>query len=847
MFSRRQKQALRYIAAFQLAAALAISAPPAPSHPLDFRVQPTAEALHTQKIIDGVSAFAPFFFANVINTAAQSYQVSKALRLRAGASATLDRTFAGVGSRTTITLNLSIKRGVMGNDTVFFSAGATSGSDTGFFAIGFNSSDKIRIMGGLGNFLITTRVFRDPNAVYNLTLSIDTNHATANNRIRLYVDDIEETAFDSRSNPTLAMQLGFGQAALHRFGFQSATVGFSLYADLLLSNVRYIDGQQLTPSAFVARDVNNVPMPIAYTGTYGTNGFELLFADNSAATAAAIGKDTSGNSNNFTPSGVSVTAGVTNDSFVDTPTNYGTDTGLGGEVRGNYCVLNPLTSRHVSVYSEANLKFACAGSPPELAVGSIAIPKTGKWFAECVKSDTNPSWIVGIAGPNTSGDNYLAHTDGIAYWAGGSISKDGTLNVQTGLATATTNDIIGILVDAGAQTVQFYKLVTGAWSAVGTAVSYSGKSDVWFACGNYVTTTFQWNFGQRPFAATAPGGSKALCTQNLPDPAIPKPSQYFDVVSWAGNATNPRSFTSLGFQPDLTWLKGRNQVQGHILQDVERGFTLGKDLSTDSTGIEGGASSSLYGGVTGVLSNGFTVNAGSTSAAYSNASGTNYIAWLWKRGALPGLDIVSFTGTGAALNVPHILGVVPELIIYKNKSGAGANWTTGARWLNNSSSAWGYYLSLNASTAEASSSSPWNSTAPTSSVFTVGANATAAVNFIGYVFASVLGFSKCGMYIGNASANGAFVDCGFRPRFILMKSMTGAEQWNIYDTTRDPINVASNLIVPSTNAVEAATAAFDIVSNGFKVRASTSPWNTTGGRYLFMAFADVPFKYARAR
>ena len=117
-------------------------------------------------------------------------------------------------------------------------------------------------------------------------------------------------------------------------------------------------------------------------GAYGTNGFHLDFADNSAATAATLGKDSSGNGNNWTPNSFSVTAGVTNDSLIDTPTNYGTDTGIGGEVRGNYCTLNPLDKdRNHGTLSNGALDYECVYSDNYAPIrGTMAIPRRQGWL-----------------------------------------------------------------------------------------------------------------------------------------------------------------------------------------------------------------------------------------------------------------------------------------------------------------------------------------------------------------------------------------------------------------------------------------------------------------------------------
>ncbi len=362
------------------------------------------------------------------------------------------------------------------------------------------------------------------------------------------------------------------------------------------------------------------------------------------------------------------------------------------------------------------------------------------------------------------------------------------------------------------------------------------------------------------FAYTAPSGFKALCTQNLPTPTIGATSttqanQYFDVELWTGNDT-VRTIT-FGMQPDFIWTKARNAAAGHRISDSVRGASGGimLNLSSNSTAAENTDTA-----VTGIVSTGITL----TSGNHPNNTGTTYVGWGWKgNGAgssntagtitstvsantTSGFSIVTYTGNGTSgATVGHGLGVVPNMIIVKNR-GAVTDWLI-------------YHTSLGATksiafdtAAAITSSTRWNDTAPSSTLITLGTSSgvNGSTNtYVAYAFAPVAGYSAFGSYVGNGSADGPFVYTGFRPMFILFKqSSASGNDWYIYDAVRSTYNVATNRLFPNSSAAEATNFnTLDILSNGWKVRDSNSAWNASGATYIYMAFAESPFKYALAR
>lgn len=348
-----------------------------------------------------------------------------------------------------------------------------------------------------------------------------------------------------------------------------------------------------------------------------------------------------------------------------------------------------------------------------------------------------------------------------------------------------------------------------------------------------------YNFGQRAFSNTPTSGYKTLCTANLPTPSIKDPGKQMDVLLYTGNGA-ARSITGLDFQPDFVWIKGRSGSTDHTLYDSVRGVQ--KRLETNNTDAE----VTSDGGLTAFSSDGFSLS----TLAQVNTNSATYVAWCWKAGGAAvantdgtitsqvsanptaGFSIVKTTTTGSGVfTIGHGLGSTPSMIIWKS---LGVN-------------DWGVYHSapgasktalLNSTMAFATSSA-WNNTAPTATVFSVsgwGANDYAA-----YCWAEVPGFSKFGSYTGNGNADGPFVYCGFRPRWLLVKRTDVADDWKLSDALRSPYNgVVLNLGPNSSAAEDTMSGPIDYTAEGFKLRMTNAPWNANGGTYIFAAFAEYP-------
>jgi hypothetical protein len=762
-----------------------------------------------------------------------SYRVERSLRFNSADAAYLNRTPASAGNRKTWTWSGWVKRSGLGtNQGIFTTNGSTNAT---LFSMRFSSSDTLIIANFALQYLITTQLFRDTSSWFHLVVAFNTTLATSSDRIKVYINGSQVTAFSTTNYPALNDDTGVTDTRAHQIGSEWNVTDFlSSY----LSEIHLIDGQALTPSSFGETDaITGRWKAKAYSGTYGTNGFYLKFADNSGTTSTTLGKDSSPNGNNWTPNNFSVTAGAGNDSLVDSPTNYGSDTGLGGEARGNYPVFNSISKNSSVTISDGGLRAAFTNNRFQSV--TIPIPSTGKWYAEFTPLNGSSTYSIGLGDISQNADSaysLLSSSPAISYINNGNKNINGS--VTSGGATYTTNDIIGVAVNADLNSVSFYKNNSIQFTVSGSSFStYSGR---WVFGGeaSAFSEVLVFNGGQRPFAYTAPTGFKALCTTNLTTPTIKKPSTAMDVVAYTGTGAS-NSISSLGFSPDLVWIKNRGGATSHAIYDTTRGTQ--SQLSSDTTGDQVTSSS----GLTAFGSNGFTIS----TSTLVNTTGTQYVAWAWDESTQAGLDVVSYTGNGANRTINHTLGVAPKMVIVKASTTAGADqgWPVWHTSIANTT-----YLQLNSTSSTAAGTDYWNSSSPTSSAFPVGTNAavnTSADTYIAYLFAEVEGFSKFGSYTGNSSADGPFVWCGFSPRFVLTKNSSSGGpgyDWVIWDAARNPSNQTAKVVFPDlANAEEETTTIIDILSSGFKLRNSGA--TTNAGTMIFAAFAESPFKYARAR
>jgi hypothetical protein len=511
----------------------------------------------------------------------------------------------------------------------------------------------------------------------------------------------------------------------------------------------------------------------------------------------------------------------------------------GGEVRGNYATLNPLDFSCPGTISNGNLQYVQSTLNPRGGRSTIAV-SSGKWYWEVTNNGgNNCPGIIRDIGALTS--SYIgSNADGWGYFIDGQKYNSGT-GTNYG-ASYTTNDVIGIALNMDAGTLVFYK------NGVSQGTAFSGLSGTMspaFSSSNGSAVSFTVNFGQRPWAYDAPFGFLPLCTTLLPQPIVQKSNQYVDTSIYTGTGAT-QLVTNGGFQPDFLWIKTRSTSASNTSHQTFNSVAgHGKVLYTDLTNAEFDSGANWYT----PTSNGISL----TSSTQLNFTGTTYVAWSWKESVIAGFDIVGYVGNNSSgQTIPHSLGVAPKLVIVKNR-------TTASDWpVYHSSLPANNIVFLGLPQAQAAISAlAWGGVSAVSNTtftVTIGSVDIRNVNklndnYVAYCFSEVEGFSKIGSYSGNNSVDGGFVWCGFRPRWVMVKRADGSENWTIIDTVRNPFNAASNGLFPSGNFNEQANMTIDVLSNGFKLRSNaTVNGNASGtGNYIFAAFAEQPFKYARAR
>ena len=790
--------------------------------------------------------------------------ISKSLRFNSADTAYLNRTPASASNRRTWTWSGWIKRS-SAKYSLLFAAGNTndiwntsSTTQIGWLA----NTDSISVYDNGTYFRTTTQVFRDFSAWGHLVVAVDTTQATAANRVKMYWNGVEITAFATSNNPTQNADTFVNAAHNHVIGGQQTNVANSYY-DGYVTEVNFIDGQALTPSSFgMTNPQTGQWIPIKYSGTYGTNGFYLNFKD--ATSTTTLGYDYSGNANNWTTNNFSVTAGSGNDSLTDVPTPwvaYNTTGDVGGVVRGNYCTWNPLSKNSNITTSNGNLEAVNSSAAWYNAKATIG-NSSGKWYWECVlTSGIYAHFGIATGAADVSGYQI---TGVWSYGNDGSKVVNGTITAGWG-ATFTTNDVIGVAFDADAGTLTVYKNnVSQGTLATGLT------SGPYFPFASIYQSTATINFGQRPFAYTPPAGFLSLCSTNLPTPTIGfgltnQGDDYFNAVLYTGDGTSSRAITGVGFQPDFVWFKSRSNAVSHRLFDVLRNNS--DTLITNSNNAE---STGWTNDFQGYNSDGFTVGTG--TGLNLNTSAYTMVAWNWKANGAgstntagsitstvsanttSGFSIATFTqlsGSPYVGTVGHGLGVAPSMVIIKDRSMANG-------WLvYHASLGATKYLVLNSTAAAATGSNAFNDTAPTSTVFTTAAGSTywgnAGATAVAYCFAAVAGYSAFGSFTGNGSADGPFVFLGFRPAFVMAKLSSATGDWNMVDDTRQVYNDASGNPVLRANLssaeedVDTMQGQMDLLSNGFKLRSNNSSLNLNGGTIIYAAFAESPFKFANAR
>jgi len=483
-------------------------------------------------------------------------------------------------------------------------------------------------------------------------------------------------------------------------------------------------------------------------------------------------------------------------------------------------------------------------------MATFKIPETGKWYFECVATTAGGAQLgISKVTYQPSAGSWVSTTISLIFANGQAGTGSGSAYIGSAISNGNT---VGVAIDSDNGKIYFAK--NNTWGNSGNPLTGSNPAAAFTATDGWQPIVYgpngavqTFNFGQKDFAYTPPSGFLTLSTKNLPDPAIPLPEEQFNPVVWTGNDANNRTIP-VGFAPDLTWFKQRTGTNSLALFDTVRGNSNPNGLSSNSNSQE----FDWTGIFKGHTSNGFTVDAGTAS----NASSNTYVSWNWKANGsgstdtsgdidavvsanqAAGFSIITWTGDGGGhTTVPHGLGVAPEIIFEKYRNAAG-NWYT---WLTVIDGTNDFLrLDLNSAAGDAGASGT-----PTSQFFSNWGSPSGRTN-VAYAFVSKPSFSKIGTYTGNGNAAGPFVNLGFKPAWVMAKRTDATAYWTIFDNARSPFNEVNKELYANVNNAESTSYKLDFLSNGFKFRNAGNDVNTSGGVYLYLAFAESPFKTSNA-
>ena len=771
--------------------------------------------------------------------------IERSLRFNNDDSAYLNRTPGSESTRRAVTLSVWIKRCNFGEQMIL-DAYINDSNRTRFMIDAGNRMQFFTRYSGNDHNLITNARQRDVSGWYHFVYAINTNESTASNRVKCYINGEQQT-FTGSQYPDQE-DLMFGAICSHTIGTGQDSGGNETYYDGYMAEMHCIDGTQLDPTYFGYTDSQTgLWRPKKYTyGNYGTNGFYLNFKDNSST--SALGKDTSGNGNDFTTNNFSVSAGAGNDSVEDTPTN-------------NWCTLNPLAMIATGnvTPSNGNLDASFGTVSGGGGIASTFAVSSGKWYWEIkiTGGSSNKRIDIGVVDdtfePYSGTVRYAPGLDSKSYAYVNSGTKYNNNTDTSYGASYNTNDVIGIALDLDNGTITFYKNNTSQGQAFsGLTGGFSPAVGDGSSAG---THSISANFGQQGFTYTPPTDFKALNLANLPHnvPSIIRPQKHFDTILYTGNGSS-QTIGGLEFAPDWVWIKIRSQSYDHAVFDTIRGAT--KDLETNQTSVEQTRQM-----LTAFTSNGFSVG----NDTQANKSGDTFVAWCWKAGGTAvtnndgsiasqvsvneeaGFSIISYTGNNTNnATVGHGLGKTPALLITKSRDNViNPAWHTSHVSLPTN-----YDIALDASDAAWNPSTNGWHELTNSSVFTLKKGSSDGNNtnrngdrYIAYCWAEIPGYSKFGSYTGNGSTDGQYVHLGFRPAWVVVKRYDGSGQgWNIFDNKRNTFNLVDEFLIANSSNAEATGSALnlDFLSNGFKFRGTDGGSNTSGSDYIYMAFAEQP-------
>lgn len=751
----------------------------------------------------------------------------------------LSKTFGTSETDQKLSLSLWFKRSNLGDEQRLFSAGADTSNIT---SLGFNSSDQLRFVNATGGDInidyVSAQRVRDCSGWYHVFVRFDTTEVVQADKVKIYINGVQITDW-STDNPAESETSFIFHNVPHYVG---QNVDGTKHANGYISDFYALNAVVAEVTDF-GEFKNGIWVAKDYTGSYGTHGFKLDFSDDTH-----FGDDTSGNANDFTDNNMGADHQV-----IDTPEN-------------NHCIMDVNAGNVAVVTAEGGLKTQWAAFS-WLTESATFLMKTGKWYWEVKWLDV-PSTRSVMAGILDSGE--WGGEPMVSLFFIGNVPQGFAIQLEDivdnryegwynnldqtgdmGLGTPAQNDVMQIAFDADNNKIWFG--VNGTWynsgnPAAGTNPTFDNGDGIDANLYDYVPSVSMYaasvlsNFGQRTFANTPPTGFNALSTSNLDEPSVIEPdSEAVNAIIYTGTGAE-HAITGVGFQPDFVWIKNRDQADSHCLYDSVRGAT--KTLHPDA---EPNESTDLQ-HLKSFDEDGFTLG----TANEVNTNAENFVALCLKKGAEYGFDIVSYPGTGDWQSINHGLGVVPEMFIVKERADDNSQWSVfhyAALNKTDPETDWGR---LDAVNAWSDNVNVFHDTKPTTTQFTVGISGDLSGvgdTYIAYLFASIPGLSKVFAFEGNFSQSGPYIYCGFRPRWLFWKNADlGSSNWVLIDSTRSPYNANTiKNILPSSPNAEGDTLSIDLLSNGFKIRTTSTGTNENNNTIVGIAFAEQPFKYSNAR
>jgi hypothetical protein len=753
------------------------------------------------------------------------------------------------GNRKTWTWSGWVKRGQLGTAQGIFSGVSTVNDNTKLFFGPTNNLEAYNVRSSStanGFSFLTNAIFRDPGAWYHICWAVDVTQATISNGVKIYVNGVLQTPSSTAYVQNADTYINVPGAVN-----ELSSTDDPFYLNGYQSDAFLVDGLQLPPTTFGQFDSNGVWVPLEFTtakanvitaGGFGTNGFALRFESQYFNSGTLVWADQSGNGNDFTAnwncaagSGTSFGVPVGTDIVDDGP-------------NVNNAHLYNVTTGGISVLPRSGTLYpwfwpydsqVWNNQLPE----NVTIPTSGKWWLEYIG-------FTGGSIPANSITGFMpvsaARTTSINIGPGFSVGYGWYNPTQSGTSEWRDNGVfsnigaslpyavgvvqtikLGFAIDCDQATpqVQLWQNAvnsptdSGGWQLMGTKTL--SRSDV---NSGLVPSWSPYYMNQGPSAlytntTAEAAGYKQLFAANLPAATIPNGETGFQAILDTG--ANILTAAQAAFPNGLWWVKDRVNANQHQLMDSVRGGSLA--LRCPNQGPE---------------------------TAYSAPTG-NSVAWCWATDASglntsTGFQIVTYTGNGVAgRTLSHSLGAVPDMMLVRWRSGGGLvtnDWN-----LYHSSIGPTGRLVMGNSQAVQTTVNPWNNTAPTSSVFTVGLGTDVnnlGTTYVAYLWTPISGYSSFGSYTGNGSADGPFVYTGFKPAFVLFKcSSSAGTDWMQFDSTRNPYNVTDLRLSANQTTQEVSNSSyyFDMVSNGFKLRGTSLNFNTSGATYIYAAFAEKPF------